>query len=336
MRYYAVHIGSDEMPAKKYCLKLISIAQKKVEEASSIRENLSAIAPTLAALNDVKLLKSSRDMLVKGFLNITPADWAKLIQHFSHKHFEAMLNDLTHQDHVTNIAHWLSIMQEYNEVSSPEMMDFAKDQLERLPTYLAFVSMSRIKEEDRWSSHEIRQKNIRSIIASVIQIAARFDSHAKWPSAITMHLSKSLHRDYVNDFLRPALSAKYYSPSTVSEKLRQVVIENLKQRTKVEPTPPYDLSRDVPTGNEKNTYWFTHVIPFLQSPTQAHLDYVANERDRNTLDSVISSSGADLDTQTIAQGRPYTMRMTKNTNTYTRLHKEWAVDMGYLAEMEGE
>jgi hypothetical protein len=334
LRHYSQLLDQNEPQTRSYCVSLIASAQKHVEADKGKSIDLSPLVPAFIALDDRKLVQGSMDVLTKRFLHINPVAWSKLIAHYSSKPFEAMLHALTHQDQVAHLAHWLKIVWQFNAVDTPDLMPFVKKQLKELPVCLGFVSISTLNTNNYYES-KARKESIPDIITMVLQFGARFDADLSWSQSVAKQMTPTLPRDYVNDYLRPALARRNYHPSTLSHKLIAVVIEDLKQRTNNEPMPPTDWSRELdPAHKSNNAFWNSQVVPFLLSPTQSSLDYRAKESDRSSLESVVEQAKVDLNMQTIKTGTPYTLRLTKNTASHDKRHQYWRTDMGYLREME--
>jgi hypothetical protein len=68
----------------------------------------------------------------------------------------------------------------------------------------------------------------------------------------------------------------------------------------------------------------------MDSPTEQVFDYVKPEKVRSAMESAIRRVKVDLKVETIKQGSPYTLRITKTQAAYERAMEKWAADVALL------
>ena len=117
--------------------------------------------------------------------------------------------------------------------------------------------------------------------------------------------------------------------------LLKVCSEDLGKRVAQKPEPFQDWRRDMPVEIEDYYKKEWNVLrPFMKSKTQENFDYVKNEQHRKKMYRAIRGTGADLKTQTIKRGSPYTLRITKTHASYERKLKEWHQDVKLLERVK--
>ncbi|MBK7636043.1 MAG: hypothetical protein IPJ13_18530 [Saprospiraceae bacterium] len=72
----------------------------------------------------------------------------------------------------------------------------------------------------------------------------------------------------------------------------------------------------------------------MQSPTTQVLEYRRVQKERDDMEYTIRNSDADLKTETIKKGSPYTLLITKTQDHYLRQMKIWNHDCMILEKLE--
>ena len=99
--------------------------------------------------------------------------------------------------------------------------------------------------------------------------------------------------------------------------------------------PPQDWQREVPNTDQYPKIWAI-LRPFLESPTQQVLDYRQIEADRKQMIQVIGSAAVDLKMETVKQGSPQILRLTKTQASYEQALQPWVDDVALLEVLEGK
>ncbi|HHS95070.1 MAG TPA: hypothetical protein ENJ45_00655 [Phaeodactylibacter sp.] len=208
-----------------------------------------------------------------------------------------------------------------------------------LPDAISKLNLSKKDDDnDNYYYYETpsKQKKItidRTTVANCLSLQHLPYCSKKWLTQMSSALTQHMDRTLAYDILTPLLTKKNVSASPLREALLRTAIEFLKEKTKIKPEPPNNWSRPVPKSKTYANKW-NILKSFMESPTQTTFDYVQKERCRIEMKKAIKRAKADLDTETIRKGRPYTLRITKNQKTYKRLLKQWQKDIKLLAKLE--
>jgi hypothetical protein len=117
------------------------------------------------------------------------------------------------------------------------------------------------------------------------------------------------------------------------EELKKCTVQYLTISTMLEPVYPTDYVRYFPDVAKKNKL-DELLKDFCENPNIYTLDYRKAEQERKEMQSRINHYHLDIITDTIKKGSPYTLRLTKNTNTYNRFMKEFEEDGKMLGKLE--
>lgn len=96
--------------------------------------------------------------------------------------------------------------------------------------------------------------------------------------------------------------------------------------------PPANWSRPVPVVNSDKKFW-DFLSGFLQSPTEEMFDFKSRQAERDALESAIRRVKIDLRTDTIRQGSPHILQISKTQAAYEKQMEEWREDVALLKRM---
>ena len=68
----------------------------------------------------------------------------------------------------------------------------------------------------------------------------------------------------------------------------------------------------------------------MASPTEHVFELKKNQEYRERMERIIKHSSVDLTCETIRKGSPYTLKLTKNQNSYEKSMREWERDVELL------
>jgi predicted 2-oxoglutarate/Fe(II)-dependent dioxygenase YbiX len=123
---------------------------------------------------------------------------------------------------------------------------------------------------------------------------------------------------------------KTYKGSRRKE-LLNILKEYLIRHTSEAPMAPVDAKRNFPVLKKYSDYEKI-LKDFCEDPVLEVLEFRRPERVRNLMDRLIRDYNLDLDTEVISRGSPYTLKITKNTKSFTGLLKRYKRDMKTLKE----
>ena len=227
-------------------------------------------------------------------------------------------------DHIKSVKHLLELFNQLSDKMNKEYDKFIISALDNLPLHLSGLSF--IKEDN--IAPEL------SIVSNIISLSRYKNDDSIWIKRIIESFTSVLTRSFVNNVLAEALllNGDNRKLNAVAEVLK-ICKRDLKIRIDNKPVPPKNWTRDLPAefGNKN---MLTIISAFILSPTEESFDYRAKENLRNEMESSLRKSEADVDTQTIKKGSPYTLRLTKNRASYLGLYKKWEEDVEYLKKLK--
>ena len=114
----------------------------------------------------------------------------------------------------------------------------------------------------------------------------------------------------------------------------QQAIAQLTEETDRELAPYPDWTR--PMNVPRDSYhgeFLTQLHTFMRSPELESYEFKARAEIRDSISNHIRSENLDLDQQTIKGSVPHTLRLTKNSDSYTRAVKQRQSDLKLLAKL---
>jgi hypothetical protein len=214
--------------------------------------------------------------------------------------------------------------------------DFMLKQLHDLPAMLKETNLSKL-EKSGYSyagpGEPTRKDSIGNIVRNTLWLSQFKEKDMEWINDASQSLTKPLPRDYANEVLSNILLDNQHHDGLLAYALRQVLAKDLTKRTQVKPTPPPDWSRPVPDAKYDREVWDI-LRPFLESPTEKVFEYRKSEAYRQQMAAAIGRVVVDLKMETIKQGSPYTLKLTKTQAAYKKALKEWEEDVAILEQLQ--
>ena len=214
---------------------------------------------------------------------------------------------------------WVEILYHWREES--ELYDFIEQEIVKLPNYFKLSI----------NSPENKPKPIKAYdIAHLTGLVNCFPMSSEWMNGICDDILSYKYRDYIyKEVVMPILDSKdpFVFSLTLLSKCRELVAEWVANV----PQPFIDYTRSIPdTLSSKKCYQI--LKPFMDSPTEAIMDYRKAQAERTEMINFIQD--LDLDHQTISKGSPYTLRMIKNHKSHNKKLKIWNEDSEWLEKIQ--
>jgi hypothetical protein len=319
---------------------LQSLAAMPLTTPFSARLDFSPVAAILLQLNDPKILTTTLQPLFGAiFCHIPALAWVKLILHYPTQIFTQLFQKTAEKGEIEEIDHLLSILEALYLQKSSRTNAFLQEQINHIPRYLdaARVTVVHLPGFYTRTGEKLRWHVSISILEKVLLLSAAKTTDDAWVQKVVMASTRQISRHYINYVLGAVLSnlSPYPKGNPLADELIKDCILDLKDRTAVKPMPPQDWQREVPKTDQDLKTW-TILRPFLESPTQRVLDYRQIEANRKQMMQVIGSAIVDLKMETIKQGSPHILRLTKTQAAYELALQHWVDDMALLEELEGK
>lgn len=333
--FYLQNWENNEFRSQEYAkLLLLDFQGLQVIEKRNVPSDFNAVAAVLSKLADEKfLLDNCTDLLTTVFDKITVAAWADLLQHYHPDIFTPIFEKVADTDDIFVVNHLLNTLEYIEVLEVPALNDFFFGQVQKVPLYIKKVQFSDLKESYTYSVDETRKSVVTSVLEKVLSLSEYYKQDDGWTKNTLEVITRSLPRKYVNDILAKILLSLEDPHTALANALHAVCMLEISKRTAVMPTPPPDWSREVPETNKYNQGLWDMLRPFLLSPTERVFEYRKSEAYRNQMESAISSAKIDLRMETIKNGSPYTLKITKTQAAYERAFKKWEEDVALLGAL---
>ena len=125
--------------------------------------------------------------------------------------------------------------------------------------------------------------------------------------------------------------ARTEMPQSLTEWIASIR-EWLQKATTTKPAPPVDLARQSDTGC--NCQYCVQLSQFLSDREREHTDITAREDMRYHLENVIRTKQFDVTAVLNRSRRPYSLSLTKTSESYHRAVKQFEVDLKLLASLD--
>ena len=327
-------------PEKNIRHILQSMAIMPLSAPFSSQLDFSPVPAVLLQLNDPKIFSTTLQPLLGAiFCHIPAALWVKLILHFPAQIFTPLFQKTAEKGEIEEIDHLLSILVALSPQKSPRTNAFLQEQINNIPRYLdaARVTVVHLPGFYARTGEKLRWHVSIAILEKVLLLSAAKTTDDTWVQKVVMASTRQISRHYINYVLGAVLSnlSPYPKGNPLADELRKDCILDLKDRTAVKPMPPQDWQREVPNTDQYPKIWAI-LRPFLESPTQQVLDYRQIEADRKQMIQVIGSAAVDLKMETVKQGSPHILRLTKTQASYEQALQHWVDDVALLEVLEGK
>jgi hypothetical protein len=168
-------------------------------------------------------------------------------------------------------------------------------------------------------------------------VLSRFKNEdADWISRSVASITLPWQRLFTNDVLiKVVLEFKNFGNLDFYQSLFQACRTDLQNRVDNKPQPPKDWSREVPKHSYPPSQFHVDMIAnFLRSPTQQVFDYSRILAVRKEMESALRGVEVDVRMETVRNGSPHTLRITKTQASYERALANWNVDVKLLEQVK--
>ena len=315
----------------KHIITQFSESQFTEQQVSSA--NFNIVSAILLKLEDENfILDKCQLMLSVVFKNIQFENWVALLQKYDPKIFTPLFERAANRDDIYSINHVLNILKSAysNESSSLGLKTFCQYHIEQIPNYLANIQLSKRNETNSYLANNVGHKEtIIEVLKKVLELSQYKETDIIWINKTLEIITKSLTRNYVNKVLFIVIQNQ---KNTLAQKIKQICILNLKERTAIKPTPPINWRREVPNTKHNLEIWQI-LRPFLESPDSVVFEYKKGETFRSQMQSAIMNVTIDLKMETIKKGSPHVLKITKTQAAYDLALKNWQEDIVILGTL---
>ena len=173
-----------------------------------------------------------------------------------------------------------------------------------------------------------------TLLVNLLTAARPSVPEGDWTERVGQHVLRHLNRStYLHDVLGAVL-LNQLPPSSLYDLLHQTTVHKLRERTAARPQPYSDLSRPLPEGMTAPEGPYEGLMRFLMHPEQRVYRFVKAEAERTRMEHYVDRHQLDLDAKTIRKGRPYTLQLTKNDQSYHRAVAQFERDRELLGWLE--
>jgi hypothetical protein len=332
LAYYDQHWENPVLHAAESSKKLIThISEEEPKERYYNKEDYSIIAAILIKLKSEKFITDHcQGLLTTVFKQIQLDSWTALLQSFNSSIFTPIFHQVATRDDVYAIRHVLEVLSALTSSASSFSDPFLQHHINQVPTYLANIRLSKLKNDRFFSAENKRKETIAAILEHVITLSQYKEKDRAWINKVLEMITSALTRDYVNKVLIGVILGK---DGVLPEKIEQVCISDLRERTAAKPMPPADWKRKVPATKSDREIW-NLLRPFLESPVMQIFEYKKAQAYRSEMESAIRRVTVDLKMETIKKSTPHTLKLTKTQAAYERSLKNWYEDKEILEMLE--
>lgn len=330
LEYYYQNWDNSNLNSIEHGKHIIThFAESELTEGHLFSTDFSIVAGFLSKLEDEKFILDKCEVLLSTiFKNIHVNNWIELLQHFDPKIFAHIFERITNKENIYTINHFLEILKSLSSLSSKSLDEFFQHHINYIPTYLATIQLSKLKDENRYVEDEnaTRKDTIKAILKKVIELSHYKEKDVNWIKNTVEVITKSLSRNYVNNVLVIIVSNE---KGILAKEIQQICISNLTDRTAVKPTPPTDWKRDMPDTKSDIEIW-NILKSFVESEDTQVFEYRKAQSYRSQMESAIARVTIDLKLETIKKSSPHVLKITKTQAAYERALKNWKEDVAIL------
>ena len=300
--------------------------------------DFNAFVDTLIKLIDIDFVKKEcLETLVDVFNDINEKKWAKLVKTYKEDPiFATVFENAIEKDKLKSFSHYLKILKEINR-KSVKLNAFVKKELTNIPKYLHEVKIQQLERLDN-SYYSFRESTradfIKNSIPMLLDFSLFMERDKTWLSECLKELTQAPYREFINTILAPIILKYKGEKGKFYKQIKEACIKDLKDRTAQIPEAPKDWSRPVPDTKGRGGYVWDTLKDFLESPTEQVFRYVKNESERKRFADIIKYVTIDLKMETIKDGRPYTLKITKTQAAFKLSLREYHKDLKLLAKLE--
>ena len=289
-------------------------------------ENGNAILKALILLKNKDLLKDALvSLLFQMFAKTDVAMWLDLMSVYPLPELSGFFREIREKGEGPAIAHYLDILDRFSSSGEERMKydSFLQDELKDLSHAVKTAQKTkRIKNGQK--------AQIRIIYLSLC--LGQNSTDALWVDNTLAAMTQNASRTYINNTLCQALmqyqKSESKAPGMLAIRLREFCEASLKERAANKPSPPGDWTRSMPVDNRYEELKL--LSAFMASPTASVFEYRENQEYRKQMERIIERFSLDLTCETIKRGSPYTLKLTKNQNSYEKSMRDWEKDVALL------
>ncbi len=252
------------------------------------------------------------------FEKITVEYWIKLFSFWPLKISLSLFERLAQVPDLIVLEKWLEMEKCIFEEKGFSVL--AKKEMEALPQVIARIDSNSLRGISK------------NALANLFWIARFMPSTKEWNEHVAKQFLAIVSRDFVHETLGPQLLLTDHF-SLLKDILLQGCCQLLQKRADDIPQEPQDWSRPVPDTEYNKDEWQI-LKPFLLSPTAIVFNYKAAKTYRNTMEYAIKEVSIDLKMETIKEGSPHVLRITKTKAAYHRAMEKWIQDKELLRKLK--
>lgn len=287
--------------------------------------DFSPISKTYIALDDSNFASQidSIRLLAKAFRYISKENWLIFGEKYP-KAIDLVFNAVGNNKEIDELRHLMNTLIALLSKSEESLRHICLFHVRKLSEYLNFNKLYS-------STHEGK---VKSILSGVLTLSSYVDDEAFFEDLASNFTSVEFsNRRYVNNVLIDTLICKYYAENKLVDGLVRFCKKDLLERTRFQPNPPKNWSRELPNTNSYKKQWLI-LKDFIESPDTKVFDYSIRQSERTEMQNAIKSVKIDLKMETITKGSPHTLRITKTQKTFENKLKEWKQDVFLLKQLK--
>lgn len=335
LEYYLQHWENKALRSQEYARQLlVGFKQVELTEIQHTDLDFSVVAAVLAKLQDQKfLIKGGTELLTTVFGWISVEAWINLLQHYPSELFAPVFKKAAATDEVLVIDHLLNTLVALEALDEHSLNVFLSGQIRDLPQIINKVEFSKLDGQHYSMKTETRKGTITDILDKVLWFSEHKPAGEAWVKDAFQAITRSLSRKYVNQVLAVVLLQRKHPHNALANALHAVCIREVAGRTAIKPAPPPDWTREVPKSESYYREVWDILRPFLASPTERIFEYRKAEAYRSQMESAIKSSSVDLKMETLKNGSPYILKLTKTQVAYEKALGKWQEDVALLEQL---
>jgi len=285
--------------------------------------SFDVLVNVLVKMKDEKLVYRKLSLLQAIFTKVNISKWVLLFKTFGVEFNRHFYDFILQKSGMPILLQYIKVIKEQVQLSDADFDDLIKKELSMLPSRISKVGITSKEEKDLNAE----------AIGVIVSIGNKLDESTT-DDFVTLFCSDN-QRHYVNDMLATNLvNLKDEKQSKIVTKLHKYCLDEVQNRVNNKPIAPATWKKEVPKSSQNTDYW-DMLKDFLQSETQTEYDYRARQDLRSSLESIIRNVTIDLKMQTINQGSPHILRLTKTHASYDRDMKKWKEDCLLLEKLNG-
>ncbi len=326
---HPVHQGKTKA---KQLIESFDITKDTIDDISSY----NLLIETLIKIGDNQFFeKYGLPVLPLIFEKIDHTQWEMLLKTFDIEEIATAFEKVGTSNNIEQIAHLLQLVTQLANTNHQRTKEFVEGEIELIPIYLEDSKLH--LDEYRGYGKKSKSELAKEIIDTLLNLNKQQNLSKEWIEKVIEQLTQTINRTYVNDVIFSVLKNHTKNQTPLFKSLYQICSDDVIIRVEDKPMPPENWTRTVPKPPMMRYFNYKKVwkilTPFMESPTQRQFNYTKNENHRKEVISAILSSGVDLKYETIKQGRPYTLRLTKTQKSYDEALQQWEEDVKILKHL---